>query len=80
MSKESRLLTPDENKQIFFECGQLYRPSLSYLVERLNQDQDTKSVKAIIADLDLLVKTGHLNRLTFDEFLQALKRGIDEQT
>ncbi|MBU1173096.1 MAG: hypothetical protein KKD44_26330 [Proteobacteria bacterium] len=43
MTNEKLLLTPEEVEQIFFECGQLYRPSFKYLTERLNQDQLAKA-------------------------------------
>ena len=84
MDKESRLLTDEETEGIYFDCGQLYSPSLNYLTERLRQAQDTKSVKAIIewgaepcphwADV-----TEKVIKRDCGLCWQALKRSIDEK-
>jgi len=42
--REKALLTPEEIDQIYFECGQLNRPSLGYLNERLTEAATDKAL------------------------------------
>ena len=45
-----RLLTPEEIDQIYFECGVLNKPSLSYLNEILTQHQDKQTAEIVRAE------------------------------